>query len=120
MVFCPEISVSVATSGAIPRIAVLAILQTIALPTELPRREPHFTGDSVGESNGVTRHGVAKHVRCGAMVSVRRARRHKDHGACCRYQTIETIALLPPLCRLICILAAANPQAANHGALKPC
>jgi hypothetical protein len=49
----------------------LVILQTIALPTELPRRGAHFTGDSVGESNGVTRHGVANHVRRSAMVSAR-------------------------------------------------
>jgi hypothetical protein len=53
------------------------------------------------------------------MVSVRRARRHEDHGARCRYQTIETIGLSTPLCRLICMLAASNPQAANHVALKP-
>ena len=33
-------SVSVASSRAIPRTAVSAILQTIALPTELPRRVP--------------------------------------------------------------------------------
>jgi hypothetical protein len=33
------------------------------------------------------------------MVSVRRARRRQDHCASCRYQTIETIALLTPLSR---------------------
>jgi hypothetical protein len=43
MVFWIEFRVSVASSRAISSIALLAILQTIALPTELPRREPHFT-----------------------------------------------------------------------------
>ncbi len=97
---------------------VCVILQTIALPTELPRRDLHFTGDSVAESNGGARHGVANHVRSSAMVSARQARRRQDHCACCRYQTIETIALLTPLSRPVCMPAASDLTAPNHGAVK--
>ncbi len=50
-----EISVSVASSGAISQVAPCAILQTSVLPTELPRREPHFTrsGGQSRANNGV-------------------------------------------------------------------
>ena len=60
MVFWIEFRVSVASSRAISRIAALAILQ-IALPTELPRRDPHFTQKlasqiSANQSNGLEHH----------------------------------------------------------------
>ena len=42
---------------------MIAILQTIALPTELPRRRPHSIRYSASGRNGLTRHGVANHVR---------------------------------------------------------
>src|SRR6266545_5576832 len=51
MVLQIEFRVSAASSRTISRIALLAILQTIALPTELPRREPHFTRKLASESN---------------------------------------------------------------------
>src|SRR5437867_6452038 len=62
MVFWVEIWVSVANSSAISRIAVLAILQTIALPTELPRREPHSIGDSRRGSRAKWPHGLDHYV----------------------------------------------------------
>src|SRR5439155_17553064 len=89
--------------------AITAILQTIALPTELPRRDPHSIRYSASEWNGLTRHGVGNHVWRSAMVSARQARRRQDHCATCRYQTIETIALLTPLSRPICTSAASEP-----------
>ena len=58
MVFRRWTTVSAASSRAISRIVVLAILQTIALPTELPRREPHFrrSGRWSRANNGVAHH----------------------------------------------------------------
>ena len=52
MVFWIEFRVSVASSRAISRIAALAILQTIALPTELPRPSQI----SATQSNGLEHH----------------------------------------------------------------
>ena len=40
-----------------------AILQTIALPTELPRRDLHFTRKLGSESNMCASNGVANHLR---------------------------------------------------------
>jgi len=48
-------------------------------------------------------------VRCGAMVSARRARRRQDHCACCWYQTVDTIALVTPLSLPICMPPASEP-----------
>src|SRR5439155_23402766 len=39
------------------------VLQTIALPTELPRRDPHSISYSASKWNGLTRRGVSNHVR---------------------------------------------------------
>src|ERR1700687_1127050 len=58
MVFWIEFRVSAASSRAIPQIVVLAILQTIALPTELPRRSPYFTRKLASEPNIRTANGV--------------------------------------------------------------
>jgi hypothetical protein len=55
-------SVSVPNSPAIPRIALCAILQTIALPTELPRREPHFIRKPVCDSNVCASNGLDHYV----------------------------------------------------------
>src|SRR5712691_857573 len=58
MVFWVEFRVLVADFRANSQIASLAILQTIALPTELPRRDAHSIGDSwlrsrIEQSNGL-------------------------------------------------------------------
>ena len=63
MVLWIEFQVSAASSRAISQIAVFAILQTIALPTELPRRDPHFTRKLVRESKPRASNGVANHLR---------------------------------------------------------
>ena len=52
----------------ISRIGVYAILQTIALPTELPRRDLHFTGKLESKSNGCTSNGLDHHVEENAIV----------------------------------------------------
>src|SRR6476646_3694019 len=44
------------------------VLQTIALPTELPRRDPQFTKKLASESNAWVRHGLSNRVRRSAMV----------------------------------------------------
>src|SRR5437773_9674779 len=71
MVFWVEIWVSVASSLAISRIAVLAILQTIALPTELPRREAHFTRNSECPTRPKWSNGLEDYLRSGAQWSPR-------------------------------------------------
>ncbi len=69
MVFRVEFRVSVASLRAISQIAVLAILQTIALPTELPRREPHFTRKSKSRTTSRESDRVGNHVHLGAQRS---------------------------------------------------
>jgi len=63
MVLRLEISVSVVSSRAISQIVVLAIFQTIALPTELPRREPHSVGDARRRSRAKYRNGLEDYSR---------------------------------------------------------
>jgi len=62
MVFRVEFRVSVASFGAISQMVVVAILQTIALPTELPRRDPHFTRKLTRESNVCASNGLEDYV----------------------------------------------------------
>src|SRR6266849_7992100 len=68
MVFWVDFRVSIASSRTISRIAVLAILQTIALPTELPRRDPHFSRKFASRSNVCATNGLGNHVDETAMV----------------------------------------------------
>ena len=75
----------------------LAILQTIALPTELPRRDLTFTWKLASESNGLPRlRGVSAHLRDSRrLLSTRAPKRlpriagsgpgdHGSHTACSR------------------------------------
>jgi hypothetical protein len=81
MVLRGEISVSVASSGAISRIAILAILQTIALPTELPRRTPILRGPRDGTSEQwCTEPGPAKSASATASRSTRPASRFSSQS----------------------------------------
>src|SRR5437867_6885652 len=100
MVFRARKSVSASSCRAISRIASLAILQTIALPTERPRREAHFTWKLATqafrkESNGLDHH--AKHFAQWLRDQARSARNHCFKSTS---QTVETIALARPLRRL--------------------
>src|SRR6266508_6480130 len=45
------------------------VLQTIALPTELPRRSPHFTRKLARESNVRATNGLGNHVAPGTQWS---------------------------------------------------
>ena len=55
------------------------VLQTIALPTELPRRDHHFSRKVASESNVCSRNGLDHHVDETAIVSAIRARVRRDH-----------------------------------------
>src|SRR5690242_9072232 len=79
MLFQARIRVSVASSGAISRNMVFAILQAIALPTELPRRDLNSIRNFAGESQDdrdprrtprsslgrAVSHGVGSHLDAG-------------------------------------------------------
>src|SRR5207249_753204 len=58
-----RIRVSAPSSRAISTITLRAILQTIALPTELPRRDLDSIRYFHERSSGLARHGVGNHVR---------------------------------------------------------
>jgi hypothetical protein len=91
-----QTSVSVASFRAISRIALIAILQTIALPTELPRRGPHFTRKLAGEPNGLRGNGLSNHVVLLRNCPRSRARRALNHCSNSTFQVVETIALTRP------------------------
>src|SRR5437879_2323576 len=99
MVFRARNSVSASSCRAISRIASLAILQTIALPTELPRRCLHFTRKLARESTSARQMvrplcGAAHAIVCAPThdhaETIGVDGRHKaprqwllpDHGAC--------------------------------------
>src|SRR5438876_8310746 len=69
MAFWVEISLSAASFRAISQIASLAILQTIALPTELPRRDAHFTRKLVCQCTPKVSNGLEHYVRLAAQWS---------------------------------------------------
>ena len=95
MVLQIEFRVSAASSRTISRIAVLAILQTIALPTELPRREPHFTRKLARGSNVCATNGLDHYVtqlRNGLRDQARAAGNHsrQEPRECASWRVAKT------------------------------
>src|SRR5258706_3778637 len=91
-----EFRVSVASSRAISQIVVFVILQTIALPTELPRRSPHFTRKLASEPNVWATNGVAAIAQTRPMVLAIHAQAHRDHWSQAIAVRSETIVRLRP------------------------
>jgi hypothetical protein len=78
----------------ISQIAVCAILQTIALPTELPRRDPHFTWEihALGPIE-LEQWFLANQMQLDRHGRGNRPRRRRDHRSPLCWRKLKTIAL---------------------------